>query len=463
MKLKSMFSAMVAGVLMASCSSVESEMQHLDNPVLPGYFADPSVVQLNGTFYLYATADPWGTEFLSCWTTVDFHNWEWHKLNWPTKEDCTSPLSNENMVWAPSVVERDGKYYMYVSVGSEVWCGKADSPLGPWENALGDKPLIAADTTMTYHVIDAEAFIDDDGKAYLYWGSGWNWVNGHCYVAELGDDMCSFKGEPKDVTPTNYFEGPLMLKRNGKYFLTYSDGKTLDTTYKVRYAVGDNPFGPFTEAVNSPILKAHDDLKVYGPGHHTVITCDGQDYILYHKHRLPYVEGTAYRQTCIAPLECIGDTIATIIPFNSASFPLADRLAASWIEPASVEASSSESSDFTVQCAFDNSNGTRWQAAESDSTAMMTATFDGKVLIDTVRILPEYPWKQYYFKVETSQDNGASWTMAADFTQNGATGSPVLVAVGKECDAVKVEFVPVDSTAATPSLWEVKFQGKSKK
>lgn len=124
MKLKSMFSAMVAGALMASCSSVESEMQHLDNPVLPGYFADPSVVQLNGTFYLYATADPWGTEFLSCWTTVDFHNWEWHKLNWPTKEACTSPLSNENMVWAPSVVERGGKYYMYVSVGSEVWCGR---------------------------------------------------------------------------------------------------------------------------------------------------------------------------------------------------------------------------------------------------------------------------------------------------------------------------------------------------
>ena len=459
MNTKSMLFVAAACALMASCSPVEGEMPTLGNPVLPGYFADPSVVQLNGTYYLYATADPWGTEFLSCWTTDDFHNWEWHKLNWPTKQACTSSLSNENMVWAPSVVERNGQYFMYVSVGSEVWCGKAASPLGPWENALGDKPLIPADTTMYYHVIDAEAFIDDDGKAYLYWGSGWNWTNGHCYVAELGDDMCSFTGEPREVTPTHYFEGPFMLKRGGKYFLTYSEGKTIDSTYEVRYAVGDNPFGPFTEAANSPILNTHEDLKVYGPGHHTVVTRGGKDYILYHKHRLPYVEGTAYRQTCIAPLEIVGDTISTIMPLGESSFPLADRLASAWIEPSSVEASS-ECADFTAQCAFDKSNGTRWQAAEGDSTATLTAKFAGKVVIDTVRILPEYPWKQYYLKVAASQDNGESWTEVADYTGQGIAGSPILVPVGDECDAVKVEFAPADSTAAVPSLWEVKFQGK---
>lgn len=462
MAAKSIFYALLAGVVMTSCAPVEKEMQPLGNPVLPGYFADPSVVQLNGTYYMYATADPWGTDFLSCWTSDDFHNWEWHKLNWPTKEACTSPLSNDNMVWAPSVVERGGMYYMYVSVGSEVWCGKAASPLGPWENALGDKPLIPADTTMYYHAIDAEAFIDDDGKAYLYWGSGWNWTNGHCFVAELNDDMCSFKGEPEDVTPAHYFEGPFMVKRNGNYFLTYSEGKTIDTTYEVRYAVGDNPFGPFTEADNSPILETHDDLKVYGPGHHTVVTCGGKDYILYHKHRLPYEEGTTYRQTCIAPLEFTGDTIKTIKPLDSVMFPLADRLALSWVEPASVEASGSESADFAAQCAFDKSNLTRWQAAEGDSLPVLTANFNGKPMIDTVRILPEYPWKQYYFKIETSQDNGSTWSLAADYTQRGATGSPILVAVGKECDAVKVEFAQSDSTAALPSLWEVKFQGKNK-
>ena len=134
---------------------------------------------------------------------------------------------------------------MYVSVGSEVWCGKAAHPLGPWENVLGDKPMISFDTTRYYHVIDAEAFIDDDGKAYLYWGSGWGWTNGHCFGARLNDDMASFATEPVEVTPAHYFEAPYMLKHNGKYYLTYSEGKTIDDTYKVCYAVGDHPLGTF--------------------------------------------------------------------------------------------------------------------------------------------------------------------------------------------------------------------------
>ncbi len=65
-------------------------------------------------------------------------------------------------------------------------------------------------------MIDAEAFIDDDGQAYLYWGSGLNWVNGHCFVVKLKPDMVHFDGVPKDVTPANYFEGPFMVKEKGR-------------------------------------------------------------------------------------------------------------------------------------------------------------------------------------------------------------------------------------------------------
>jgi hypothetical protein len=65
---------------------------------------------------------------------------------------------------------------MFVSVGSEVWCGVSKHPLGPWKNPLGNQPLIPIDTTRYYHGIDAEAFIVDDGKAYLYWGGlGFNY------------------------------------------------------------------------------------------------------------------------------------------------------------------------------------------------------------------------------------------------------------------------------------------------
>ncbi|MDR1681963.1 MAG: family 43 glycosylhydrolase [Candidatus Symbiothrix sp.] len=295
----------------------------LHNPVIPGTFADPSVVEHEGKFYVYATIDPWGGDSLACWASDDFQNWELHKLNYPTKLACTSSLSNGNKVWAPSVVKRGDTFYMYVSVGSEVWCGLAKHPLGEWRNPLGDKPLIAFDTTKYYHVIDAEAFIDDDGKAYLYWGSGWEWINGHCFAAELGNDMCSFKTKPVEVTPKNYFEAPFMVKHNGKYFLTYSDGKTIEDTYKVRYAVGDSPFGPFEEAANSPILETNDSLQVYGPGHHAFFSFRGKNYILYHRHSLPFVPGTANRQICINEFEFDDENnrIVKIIPLNTQLFP----------------------------------------------------------------------------------------------------------------------------------------------
>jgi beta-xylosidase len=207
------------------------------------------------------------------------------------------------MVWAPSVRRAaDGKFYMFVSVGSEVWAGVSDQPLGPWKNAKADNtPLVAKNDFPEVHNIDADVFIDEDGKAYLYWGSGFNWVNGHCMAAELNKDMASFATKPVEVTPPHYFEAPHMIKRSGKYYLMFSDGKAIDATYKVGYAVGNTPYGPFTEGVNSPILTTSSDSTVYGPGHHTVLNEKDQDYILYHRI-FPQKEKYVLRQLCIDSL-----------------------------------------------------------------------------------------------------------------------------------------------------------------
>ena len=122
-----------------------------------------------------------------------------------------------------------------VSVGSEIWAGVSDSPLGPWKNAKEDNsPLVASTDFPEVHNIDADCFIDDDGEAYLYWGSGFHWVNGICMAAKLNPDMISFQEEPIDVTPPDYFEAPYMIKRFGKYYLMYSSGKAIDATYKVQ-------------------------------------------------------------------------------------------------------------------------------------------------------------------------------------------------------------------------------------
>lgn len=275
----------------------------ITNPILEGYFADPCIVKEGDTFYIYATIDPWGGDELAVFSTKDFLTFDRHHLNWPSKEACTSASSNSSMVWAPSVCKApNGKYYMYVSVGSEIWAGVSESPLGPWQNAKDDNsPLVAAADFPKVHNIDADCFVDDDGQAYLYWGSGFNWVNGICMAARLNADMVSFQEEPVAVTPPDYFEAPYMIKRFGKYYLMFSSGKAIDATYRVGYAVGNSPFGPFETGMNSPILTTSVDSTTYGPGHHAVFREGNQDYILYHRI-FPQDEEYVLRQLCIDSL-----------------------------------------------------------------------------------------------------------------------------------------------------------------
>ncbi len=276
----------------------------LQNPILQGYYADPSIVRTDSSCFLYATIDPWGADRLAVFETADFLRFEPRQINWPTKAACSSPTSGGAMVWAPSVVQApDGLFYMYVSVGSEIWAGVSPHPLGPWKNAKsGNEPFIPGDLYPGYHMIDAECFIDEDGQAYLYWGSGLNWVNGKCFAAKLRPDMVSFYDPPKDITPPDYFEAPFMMKRRGVYYLMYSEGKAIDSTYNIRYATGPSPFGPWTAGKNSPILRTDSSKKTFGPGHHAVFQAGGQSYILYHRIH-PQEKEFVLRELCLGRLE----------------------------------------------------------------------------------------------------------------------------------------------------------------
>ncbi len=448
-------SLLVLSVFLGESRKAFSETT-LHNPIIPGYFADPSIVEHEGTFYMYATVDPWGADYLACWVSKDFQNWTFHKLNWPTKKACTSPTSQGAKVWAPSVIKKGDTFYMYVSVGSEVWCGKAAHPLGPWENMLGDQPMIPHDTTRYYHVIDAEAFLDDDGKAYLYWGSGWDWSNGHCFAAELNDDMRSFKTKPVEVTPSHYFEGPFMLKHDGKYYLTYSEGKTVDDTYEVRYAVGDNPFGPFTEANNGPILKTNKALNVYGPGHHAIFSFRDKYYILYHRHRLPFKKNSAYRQICINELTFDDGKkeIETIVPLHTQVFPNGEEEKRSTVSPTSWTASSQNTDDTSIEKAADDSFATLWKPAEDDRNAWIGAEFSPGTELGEMEIRFEYPGGVYYPKVEISTGSG-EWKTVADHTENGLSGSPVVIPVNEKSERARIAFVQKNNTV--PAVWELRF------
>lgn len=303
----------LAAVVLLACSWQPKQV--ITNPITPGYFADPCIVRDQGVFYIYATIDPWGGKELGVLETRDFIHFTQRHLGWPTKEACTSPTASNSMVWAPSVVRGpDGKYYMYVAVGSEIWAGVSDKPLGPWKNLKVDgTPLIRASDFPRVHNIDADCFIDDDGQAYLYWGSGFQWVNGHCMAVKLNKDMHTFEGAPVEVTTPHYFEAVHMMKHAGRYYLMFSEGKAIDATYRIGYATGDSPLGPFTEPAARVILATTPDSSIIGPGHNTTFVYGGQTYILYHRI-LPQKKAYVLRQLCLDSLNFNAD--GTIRPVS---------------------------------------------------------------------------------------------------------------------------------------------------
>ncbi|SEB64183.1 family 43 glycosylhydrolase [Terriglobus roseus] len=444
-------------LLLFACqiSAQQWNSPHDGNPFIPGYYADASVVQTAEETYVFATEDPWGGDHLGCWRSTDFAMWKSCTLNWPTKQAAVSATANGNKVWAPSVIRaKNGRYYMYVSIGSEVWVGTADRPLGPWRNALGSRPLIPATFHRAYNMIDAEVFQDTDGTAYLYWGSGLHWVNGHCFAVRLKPDMITFDGEPQDVTPPSYFEGPFMYKHAGLYYLMYSQGKATDSTYNVRYSIGDTPFGPFREGRNSPLLSTDEAQQILGPGHHAIFDRAGKTYILYHRHSLPFDAKIVRRQLCIDELQFDADgEIRRITPTHTG--PTLLRVARKTKEAlgADVTASSSLDELHHASASVDDNYATRWLPATDDHAPWLQLNLRRTTQPHRLEIRFEYPEKTYAFRLQSSLD-GKIW---ADIT-TGVThqsGSPVVMDHLPKSRYLRMSFPEPSSEPVSIFEWNV--------
>jgi len=427
---------------------------HKSNPILPGYYADPSIVHHEGREYLYATIDPWGGETLGCWESADFKHWTYRELNWPTKTVCRSARSSGAMVWAPSVVRAaDGCFYLYVSVGSEVWVGRAEHPLGPWQDLCEGRPLIPFDYKPGYHMIDAEAFVDEDGAAYLYWGSGFEWVNGRCWVAKLKPDMKSFDGEPVEVTPGNYFEAPFLTKHAGRYYLMYSQGVTIQDTYQVHYAIGDSPLGPFVEAPNSPVLVTDRPRDVVSPGHHAVFTRAGRSYILYHRHSVPFDPVFIGRQVCVDELRFTPDGLIAKIEPTHEGPELVRRETDGRINSGARLAASSERDEFTgARHALDGNNTTHWSAASDEGEAWLRMDLGEPRDFARQELRFEYAWRAYAFVLESSLD-GEGWSVVEDRAADPAGGSPVVVSRRGRARYLRLRF-PANAAGPTAALFD---------
>ena len=222
-----------------SVNAMAQKPQTMNMPLVQTkYTADPAPYVHGDTIYLYTTHDEDDAEGFKMkdwllYTSTDMVNWQDHGAVASLKDFPWS--KGDNGAWAECVVERNGKWYMYCPIhGNGIGVLVADSPFGPFKDPIG-KPLVWR--TEHWSDIDPSVWIDNDGRAYMYWG------NPHTYCVELNEDMISTKGDIMTMDKIeDYQEGPWMWKRGDWYYLAFASTCCPEG---IGYAMSKSPTGPW--------------------------------------------------------------------------------------------------------------------------------------------------------------------------------------------------------------------------
>lgn len=425
------------------------------NPVIPGYFADPTIKKFGDTYYMYATTDGSGAGFgpAQVWTSKDFVNWTLMPMNWP----------DSHWIWAPDVIRHtDGRYYYFYCQPCIIHCGVSETPRGPWKNILGEsEAVLVPDRFVTNAItLDGQTFVDDDGSVYLYWGT-WGIYKGFgCGAGKMTPDLKGFT-ETRLIPNTeavDFFEAPFVLKRNGIYYFMYSSGSCHDHTYRVQYATSDHPLGPYE--YKGCILETNEDGTVHGPGHHSILKEGDDYYIVYHRHDNPHSNRGFHRQLCMDKMEFAADgSIRKVIPTHEGVGALAPSVVKSenLALGAEVRASSCYDDNFRAEYAVDDNNGTLWRP-RGMGQEWLEIDLGSSREIQTVWTQFEYGTQFYQYLIETSVD-GKHWSVFADKRNNHLAGSPMVDFGKAEARYVRLTFTGGQKNGFGGAVWNVKVFG----
>lgn len=271
--------------------------EHPANPFITSiYTADPSAHTWDGErLYVYASHDmdpARGCDLMDryhVFSTTDMTHWtdEGEILR---SDDVDWGRPEGGFMWAPDCAYNNGLYYFYYPHPSETrwndtWkIGVAVSEYP--HKGFVDKGYIEG--LGGFALIDPCVLIDDDNQAYIYIGGGHR-----CQGARLKDDMMTLQSEPQDMEGLyDFHEATWVFKRNGVYYLTYSDNTQPHNN--MRYAVSEHPLGPWT----------HKGVYLEPVGcettHGSVAEFKGQWYQFYHNQRIS--EKGNLRSVCVDKL-----------------------------------------------------------------------------------------------------------------------------------------------------------------
>jgi beta-xylosidase len=264
------------------------------NPVLPGDYADPSVIRdsVTGEYWATATTSEWGPHY-PLLKSKDLVNWELVGSVFSQPPDWS--YAN---YWAPEIQEDKGKYYIFYTARQKngplcVASASADAPGGPYQD---HGPLVCE----VNGSIDGFSVRDETGKRYLLWKEDGNSVGQPTPIKaqELSEDGTQLLGQGPTTLfqndpswEANLVEGPYVMKYNNLFYMFYSGagccGK--QCSYALGVARATSLLGPW-EKNPKPILTGNDTWKC--PGHGSITTDDmGRYFLLYHAYS---VKDTVY-------------------------------------------------------------------------------------------------------------------------------------------------------------------------
>ena len=305
--------ALSALVLTACTKEKANTFQNEGNPLIrTAYTADPAPVVIGDRLYLYTGHDEcfedsvgyegkYGFNITNwlCFSTADMQTWEDHGV-------VLSPTDfswSSGEAWASQVIEKDGKFWYFVSCQcidpncKAIGVAVSDSPTGPFKDAIG-KPLIVDDMTpntpplLWWNDFDPTVLIDDDGSIWLSWG------NGTCFLARLKPNMIELDSDIMTLPMTNYVEGPWLYKRGDWYYMVYASmGQGRET---ISYAMAPSVTGPW-EFKGELTGMAEDSFTTH-PG---IAEFKGKSYLFYHNSTLSlngYGPATGRRSVCVEEL-----------------------------------------------------------------------------------------------------------------------------------------------------------------
>lgn len=302
------------------------------NPVWPGYFADPFLLQWRGEYFAYGTSESphlrsdGSALVFNVLRSTDLARWR------PAGFALHAPSSASDWAyWAPEVAEHEGAFYLYYSSAPpgaddrhRIRVAKADHPAGPF---VDQGPVLPESEGFC---IDAHPFRDArDGKWYLFFAKDYfdERTGTGLAVIPLRGDMLRADGSAQAVVRANAdwqiyerdrslygrswsawhtVEGPCVAQHGGRYFCFYSGGNWQTHEYGVSYAVADHPLGPWTHTPHAgPCVLRQVPGKVLGPGHNSyVLGPDGRtEFLVYHA----WDPQRTARRMCIDRLEWTAD------------------------------------------------------------------------------------------------------------------------------------------------------------